>query len=311
MPLKFLASDAVTWKVNRGSKASGHAGGVMVSATRRTWSTDWILEATSALPGEKLTLYITRGPIGYGYWRDLLVGDRDFDARYFVYCDNPALLPLVVGPDTREAIEAAQMQALVLHVRHGLAVTESTVAQDAAPAVDGHLAVHRALASDHARVLERWRYIADRLNGRVLSKWPPVMTLLRPIGTINATVGWQLPEDPSGAAWATAEGSLATELVAERGAATEGVWALTPGLPTIGACKRVGDRHFYVHGEPGLSWDELAQFVTRAGISELHVTDHHIAVRLAGMVLESARAEAAISLLSRLAAPDAGESPYR
>jgi hypothetical protein len=276
-------------------------------ANRPLFGSTWRVNATSPLPGERMTLYVTSGVVGHGYWRDLLVGDDAFDRRHFVYADNPALLPLVIGPDTREAIKEAGPE-IALHVHRGRLETEQQTASFDDRDFAHHRAVHTAFAADHARAVERWERYAEAFEGRVLAKWPPVLALLRPIGTIVVSLSWRVPAGSSSAEWASAGESLATELLAE-GAPGE-PWRLDQGLATIGAHERIGDRHFEVHGEPTVSRAELGHAVTRAKIMSLGV-GRHVTMRLAGMVAERARLEAAISLLGRIIAPEAPDSPYR
>ncbi len=274
----------------------------------RRWLGSWSVSASSLWPGERMTLYITAGTVRYGYWRDLLVGDAAFDRRHFVYSDNPALLPVIVGPETRRAITAAGPR-FALHVHRSQIVSEEQTDVVDEALAERHHAVHAALAADHARAIERWRGFAELFDGRVLAKWPPVLALYRPIGTIVMSLTWQLPQSTDLADWASCGESLASELVAERGAAGS-PWRLDPGLATIGAHRRIGDRHFEVTGEPALSRAELDDAVTRAGIRALRV-DRLVTVELAGMVGDRARLEAAIRLMTRIVAPSAPDSPYR
>ena len=275
---------------------------------RRPFSSVWSVTGTSPLPGERMTLYVTSGVVDHGYWRDLLVGDIAFDRRHFVYSDNPALLPVAVGPETRAAIAAAGSR-LALHVHRGRVHTEERTDTPGAELTQRHRAVHAAFAADHARAVERWQRFSDAFEGRVLAKWPPVLALLRPIGTIVVSLTWSMPGDADAADWVSAGDSLATELLAERG--TPGPpWRLDPGISTIGKHERIGDRWFDVHGDIPLSRDELAHAFPRARVVSLRV-DQRITLRLAGMVFERARLEAAIALLGRVSAPEAADSPYR
>ncbi len=283
--------------------------GAFQLVAQRAWLTArWSVVASSPWPGEPMTLYITAGRVHHGYWRDLLVGDAAFDRRHFVYADNPALLPLVVGPDARRAIAAAG-PAFAVHARHGRLYTEERADKTDAALAYRHHDVHAAFAADHERAIARWTQFAELLDGRVLARWPPVLALLRPIGTIIVSLTWRIPESSDSVEWSRVGESLVTELLAERGGPGP-AWRLDRGLATIGAHERIGDRHFEVVGEPTLSRAELADAIERAGIVGMRV-DRQVVLSLAGMIGERARLDAAIRLISRIIAPSIPDSPYR
>ena len=277
-----------------------------LTADKGVFASQWKISATSPLPGERLTLYVTSGSVDHGYWRDLLVGDDAFDRRHFVYCDNPALLPLAVGVETRDAIVAAGPR-LALHVHRGRLETEERTDDYGPAVVRRHHDVHLAFAADHARAIARWERYAEAFEGRVLAKWPPVLALMRPVGAVIVSLTWRVP-DGSDADWPRAAASLSTELLVD--GASGPAWRLDEGLATIGAHHKIGHRWFDVHGEPTLSRTELGHAIERADIVSLRV-DRQITMRLAGMIAERARLEAAITLASRIVAPDAPDSPYR
>ena len=278
-------------------------------AERELLGSGWTVRATSPIPGERMTLYATSGVVHHGYWRDLLVGDDEFDRRHFVYSDNPALLPLAVGPETRAAIAAAG-PTLALHVHRGRVQTEERAFGPDEALARRHHAVHAAFAADHARAIERWKRFAEILEGRVLAKWPPVLLLGRPIGAIVVSLTWRIPQSSDSAEWASAGESLTTELLAERGQPGP-AWRLDRGLATIGAHQRIGDRHFEVVGKPTLSHDALAHAVRQANIVAIRV-DREVVVQLGGMVGDRPRLDAAIELMTRIVAPGGfHDSPYR
>jgi len=282
-------------------------------ARRRWWSGQWELVGSSPSPWPKPgLLYIAFDRIEHGYWRDVRVGDATFDRRYFVFCDPPALAPLLVGPATRAAIDASYdvstPRTLTVHVHDELVETESTAAGDDRDAVQRHAAVHRALAADAREVAAHWQRLADTLGAHVTRAWPPMLSLLRPIGELVIDLRWRKPSGPSASEWADAEDSLATVVTAVDAPRDVLGWRLAAVPMQTPTSVKIGKRWLEPRGKiPDLG----ALAVALAGIGVTAIAcDREVSVSLAGLASE-ARVGEALRLVDRLVSPAARATPYR
>jgi len=147
----------------------GSIDGVELTCESRWWGNQWNVTGESAFPiPEKLTLFVSERGMDHGFWRDLRVGDSRFDARFFVFCDTPALLPILVGEATRGALSntGPNRHDITLYVRDGRVKTTGITMKDDTQSIDRHLAIHRALADDHRAFLARWKQHMDAAAGR-------------------------------------------------------------------------------------------------------------------------------------------------
>lgn len=282
-------------------------------ARRRWWSGQWELVGSSPSPWPKPgLLYIAFDRLEHGYWRDVRVGDATFDRRYFVFCDPPALAPLLVGPGTRGAIDASfdvtTPRTLTVHVHDELVETESTAAGSDRDAVQRHAAVHRALAADAREIAARWQRLADTLGARVTRTWPPMLSLLRPIGEIVIDMRWRQPAGPSASEWVDAEESLATVISAVDARRDLPGWRLVSVPIQTPTSIEVGKRWLEPRGKvPDLG--ALAVALAALGVSAL-ACDREVSVSLVGLASE-ARVGEALRLVDCLVSPEARSTPYR
>ena len=287
----------VAWNVEPRT-ITGRCDGLELTAARRWWGGRW--QVTSAapfpVPGGPLVFASRRG-MEHGFWRDVVVGDRAFDAAYFIYSDVPALLPHLLGPATRAALRdrGPHGDDLTLYARGGTTrVTSGPHARDLT-AIDRHLAVHRALATDHAACRARWREVIASAGGRAGPDWPPTATLLRPIGTVFVNLTWRaVPRRDDDADWAAAASSLRTEL-ASHDERPRRSWSAHEVGATTPATHSLGGRRFVVRGRPSCAIPQLDQLVARAGAASI-VCGPQVAVALHGFATAS-QLEAAARIL--------------
>jgi hypothetical protein len=268
----------------------------------------WSLTATSrlALPAH-VTAYVSRGGGGrHGYWRNAPIGL----AGYFGYCDVPALMPLVIGPQTRAALLDYDTQRridptlqdmrspVVLHIHDGTVETTAKAADDDSRALDDLIAIHHALAADHEDVLDSWKRAADVLAGTLSTAWPPLIEVPRAFGATTIALRWP----PSTQAGSTAS----IELVADaRGAK---LWSIErEAQPTPNAIDIAG-RPFLVMGRIPIAFDQLARVVARTEIMAITVR-RYATVRIAGHTPDPDVLEHVLDLLGAICM--APSEPYR
>lgn len=170
---------------------SGTCAGVDITGERRWWGGRWALTSAAPFPvPETLILFVSVSGMEHGFWRDLLVGDPGFDRSHFIFCDTPALLPLVLGPATRQALRDSEeiRDALTLYVRGGVTRVMGTSSEDDPRAIDRHLAVHHALAEDHRACLASWQELMTSSHGRADATWPPGIAGTHQLGSRHVTI---------------------------------------------------------------------------------------------------------------------------
>lgn len=316
------AAKAGRWKV-AGASLTGEYEGVAFEGERRWWGGAWTIVGQSAFPvPESLILFVSEQGMDHGFWRDMLVGTHDldghrdaararFDSRHFVFCDTPGLLRLVVGTATIQAFARTPVQPpIVLYVRDRVVRTRALHNAGEEQGIARHVAVHRALADDHARLVEAWQTRLAAATGRGSTTWPLTGQITSRVGTLLVAVTWELqPESRDGAEWEQGYHSLRTEVTAA-GDRAKARWTLVEAAPGQRASHRIGDRMYLLEGTPHVPFDRLARIVEDAGLSLLGFGG---TVRLAIPGLAAARQLTACRTLveTLLDARPASESPYR
>jgi hypothetical protein len=261
----------------------------------------WVVAAVSTMPiPVDVTLYIAKSGAAHGYWRNAPPGLRD----YFGYCDVPALMPILVGRHTLHAIVQHDndpqntRNPVELHVHERRVETTTKVSSSDADIIDDQLAIHQALAADHAEVVDAWKDAADALRGIVATSWPPVITVPRAFGPTSIALRW-----PS----TTQTGARATiELTADaRGAP---LWLMEREYNATPASKTIAGAPFLVVGEPPIPLDQIARVVERASILSIMVR-RHITVQSAAHAPDARALESVLELIGAICG--AGAEPYR
>jgi hypothetical protein len=301
------AHPEIAWQ--RGARAiRGTAeDGIDVVAEPRWWGRQWTITTDAAFPiPERVIVFVSARGMEHGFWRDLPVGDRTFDSGHFIFCDTPALLPIVLGPATR----AAMHDDLTLYIRDGRVRTTGTAKHDDRDAVARHLAIHRGLAADHRAFLEGWRDRIERAHGRADLTWPPTATLLRPSGTLSVNLWWTAPTTRDASDWEQALRSLRTEVTGHDDRKRRS-WSMREVGATVPCTHVLADRRFVLAGEVSLALPQLEGLAGRGGLASVVVASHRVTVALPGLATSS-QLEAAVRLVQLVidATAQAG-SPYR
>ncbi len=275
--------------------------GVAVTARSRWWGKRWTVTSESAFPvPEPLLLFASRNGMDHGFWRDYRIGDAAFDQRHFVFSDSPALLPLILGPQTRRAlgVKGRLEDALSLYVVSGVTRVSGTNHIDDTTAVTRHIDVHRALAQDHEELMAAWDALVTKVHGRAEPHWPPAATLINHVGALRLTLGWAAKD----------EDSLRTKLVGQDGRA-RARWRLREAEPFEDSNLVIGHRRMILTGNPTLAKPQLDQLVERGSIVSIScASEVHVAVR--GVATEPQLANMVRVLEQVLKAADSG-TPYR
>ena len=279
----------------------GTVDGVTVTARSRWWGKRWTTTSESAFPvPEPLLLFASRKGMDHGFWRDYRIGDAVFDQRHFVFSDSPALLPLVLGPQTRRAlgVKTRLDDALSLYVVNGMSRVSGTNHADDTTAIARHLDVHRALLHDHEDLMTAWAALVTKVHGRAEPHWPPSGILMNPVGALRLSLGWQ-PKD---------EDSLRTKLVGQDGRA-RARWKLREAEPFEESNIEIGHRRMILVGNPTLAKPQLDQLVERGAIVAIScAAEVRVAVR--GVATEAQLGNMVRVLEQVLKAADSG-TPYR
>jgi hypothetical protein len=270
-------------------------------------SSRWTVVGVSslALPVDD-TLYICRAGGAYGYWRNAAPGL----AGYFGYCDAPALMPLLVGERTRQAIKHHDTPpgpdppledtrySVALHIKQRSVETTTVTAAADRAVLEDQLAIHQAMADDHAALLDAWKDAADQLHGSVATTWPPVLTVPRAHGSTTIALNWPLT---------TASGSEASiELTADaRGAK---LWSLEREPRKTPNSIAIADREFLVMGDIPVGMEILNKLVARAEIMSISVR-RHVVVRIGRSTPDAGVLDALLELIGDLCG--AKSEPYR
>ncbi len=310
MKLAFVdARPDVAW--NKQSRSvTGTCDGVEFSIDARWWGSQCTIAGGSPFPmPESLIVYASAQGMDHGYWRDLPVGDRTFDYRYFVFSDVPALLPLVIGEATRRAMSADP--SIVLYIRDRVVQTTSTVDASDAAALARHVAVHHALAEDHRACLARWGDRIADAQGMADATWPPTAMLMRPTGMLEVSLGWTAPASRDGADWDAAIRSLRTAVVG-RDDRQRPRWTLSEVGDTTACTHVLGGRRFRLIGTLPLARDLLGDLIERGNVASISCGGSDLTVALHGMA-SAPRLEAAVRIVQLVVdatSVDSG-SPYR
>jgi hypothetical protein len=268
-PAFTTVSDGIAW-TRKGRTLHARAQEVTFTA-KRSWLTGrWIVTGVSplALP-TRVTLYISRTGRAHGYWRNAPAA-----SGYFGFCDPPALMPVLVGPKTLEAIASHDKlnneEDVALHICDGTVETMTKVDDDNDRVVAEQLAIHRALGADHEALLDTWLKAAEQLRGTVATAWPPTITIPREFGSTTIALRW--PASTQAGEQATIEFT-----VDARGAK---LWSLEREAHPSPSSRIIANRHFLVMGEvPSAIADQLARLIARTLVVSIHVR-RHVVVRI-------------------------------
>jgi hypothetical protein len=298
------------WRV-ASSSLTGTCAGVEVTGERRWWGGRWKLTTAAAFPvPETLILFVSASGMEHGFWRDLVVGDPGFDRSYFIFCDTPALLPLVLGPATRQALADHDevRDALTLYVRGGITRVLGTCNEGDKRAIDRHLAVHRALAEDHRACLASWQELMTASHGRADESWPPVATIMSRTGTLTVHASWTAPTTRDGADWDRSADSLRTHIRGHDGKPRRR-WSMIEMEPGIAGTHRLGRRHATIYGVPSISVPLLDDLVYMGNIVSIRCGSE-VTVAMRGLA-GPRQINAALRIIELIVDPEGTGSPYR
>lgn len=254
--------------------------GVQLTAQSRWWGKTWNItgEGDFAIP-EKMILFVSERGMDHGFWRDLACGDVLFDHRFFIFCDNPALLSIVLGSSTRRALSNGDA---TLYVRDNRVKTTAMAKHDDAAAIDRHLAIHRALGEDHRAFLASWKERISDAHGRADAVWPPSATLLRPAGSLIVNLSWSAPTTRDASDWEAAARSMHTEITAHDETA-RAQWSLREVDQTTPCTHLLAGRRFVLAGKPPFALAQLEAIVDRAQLATIAVRENRITVGVRGI----------------------------
>ena len=245
----------------------------------------------------------------HGFWRDLLVGDRLFDRRFFVFCDSPALLPIICGEATRAALSVRD--EITLYVRDGKVTTTGTATiRDDEEAAARHVAVHRALATDHEAFLARWKEQMDSAAGRADAVWPPTATLLRPAGALQVRLAWSTPKSRDGSDWDEAADSMRT-LVTGHDDRARMKWTLREVSSTTPCTHVLAGRRFTLVGTVPFALPVLENIIRQGQLASIAVHEKTITAGIHG-IATARQIEGAVRIIHLVVEATADStSPYR
>jgi hypothetical protein len=271
--------------------------GAMFTARSPWYAHDWSVTGISALTVPfGVTVYVARAGVAHGYWRNASPGMR----KYFGYCDAPALMPIIVGRRTRRAIvdHDNAHETVALHIRGDEIETTTKVDRNDASAIEDQLAIHRALAADHRDVVDAWRAAAEALGGRVVTSWPPVLTVPRAFGATTLVLRWS--RSMQAAAWVGIEATADA-----RGAR---LWSLEREIKASPNSVSIAGHPFLVMGEPPLSLEQMTRWLERIEIVSIDVR-RNVTVGITGHMPDPVVLDALLELLGTLCNP--ASEPYR
>jgi len=310
-PFLTVKSD-VSWE--RGARAwVGTIDGVKLTCESRWWGNQWNVtgESQFAVP-EKMILFVSQRGMDHGFWRDLLVGDSAFDDQFFIFCDSPALLPIILGEATRGALrdQGPNRHEITLYVRDGRVKTTGMNLKGDETALDRHLAIHRALGEDHGACLKMWQERIGDAAGRADMTWPPTATLLRPTGAMLVHLSWFAPSSRDSADWDDAAQSLRTEITAHDDTERK-KWSLREVGPTVACTHELAGRRFVLLGALPFKLAQLEAIISRADISSIRVNAKDITVGVRG-IATARQIEGATRIIHLvIQATMESSSPYR
>lgn len=280
--------------------------GVELRSEARWWGGAHTITGRSDFPvPERMILFVSQRGMDRGFWRDLAVGDAPFDARFFVFSDQPALLPIVCGDATRRALAADD---IVLYVRDNRIETTSTSLDVAA--LERHVAIHRALAEDHRAFLGQWKQRMDSAAGRADAAWPPTATLLRPSGALLVNLAWSAPRSRDGSDWSDAATSMRTEVTAHDD--RERIrWSLVEVSATMPCTHLLAKRRFVLAGQLPFPLAQLDNIVRQGDLSSIVVHANRVTVGVHG-IARAGQIDAAVRIIGLVVDATAEtSSPYR
>ena len=290
---------------------TGTCDGVEFTGERRWWGGRWALTSSSPFPvPEKMIVFVSAHGMEHGFWRDLDTGDKFFDGRFFIFCDTPALLPLVLGPKTRQVMRetTSRRDTLTLYVRAGVTRVLGTCDEDDPRAIERHIAIHRALAEDHRACLTGWQELMVGAHGRAEETWPPVATIMSRTGTLTVHASWTAPTTRDGADWELSADSLRTHINGHDGRKRRR-WTLTEMEPGVAGTHRLGRRHVTILGEPSISMPLLDDFVYDGDIVSITCASS-VSVAMRGLA-GPRQMNAALRIIELIVDPKGTGSPYR
>lgn len=310
------------WKV-AGSSLAGECEGVSFMGETRWWGRQWTIVGHSEyVVPEPLILFISEMGMDRGFWRDMEVGGHDFDGnvdqeryafdrRHFVFCDIPGLLRLLIGPSTIQAFRTARGEpSIVLYVKGGIVETKAEHLAADETAIARHVALHRALREDHARLASSWQTRLANASGRGNTTWPLTGQINSRVGTLLVATTWEMhPESRDGAEWESGYHSLRTEVTAA-GDRSKPRWTFAESDPGDRTTHTIGKRRWTLRGQPSVPIDRIVPFIEEADIVSLGFGDK-LTISLRG--LANARQLAASRSLAEtlLHAQITSQSPYR
>jgi hypothetical protein len=294
-------------------KAEQVRDGVEVRCESRWWGNQYNVVGESDFPvPEKLILFVSQRGMDHGFWRDLRVGDATFDAQFFVFCDSPALLPIICGEATRAALSntGPHRNDITLYVRHGRVKTTGIAKKDDEEAVDRHVAIHRSLVEDHRGFLASWKARLDTAAGRGDAVWPPAGTLLRPAGALLVKLAWTAPTSRDASDWDEAADSMRTLITAHDDRARM-KWTLREVSPTTPCTHVLAGRRFTLVGALPFALPLLDNIIRQGQLASIAVHEKTITVGVHG-IASARQVEGAVRVIHLVveATTDAS-SPYR
>ena len=281
--------------------------GVTVNLESRWWGNQFTATAVSEfVVPERLIVFISERGMDHGFWRDLPVGDPTFDARFFVFCDSPALLPIICGEATRQAMSNTEV---VLYVRDGRVKTTGLV-RNTEDEIAKHVAVHRALGEDHKAFLASWKGRMDSAAGRADAVWPPTATLLRPSGALLVNLTWHAPKGRDGSDWDEAADSMRT-LVTAHDDRERMRWTLREVSETTPCTHILAGRRFTLVGKLPFSLAQLEAIIRQGQLASISVHEKTITVGVHG-IARAGQIEGAVRVIHLVVEATAdSSSPYR
>ena len=287
--------------------------GVELRCESRWWGNQYNVTGESDFPlPEKMILFVSERGMDHGFWRDLLVGDMAFDNRFFVFCDTPALLPIVCGEATRRALSdtGPDRHDIVLYIRNHRVKTTGVANRVDEGALERHLAIHRGLGEDHRGFLAQWKDRMDSAAGRADAVWPPSATLLRPSGALLVNLTWTAPTSRDGSDWDEAGESMRTEVTAHDD--RERIkWSLREVSATVPCTHLIAKRRFVLVGKLPFSPQQLEHIIQQAQLSSIAVHVNKITVGVHG-IATARQIEGAVRIIHLVVDATAEtSSPYR
>lgn len=278
-----------------------------VNLESRWWGNQFTATSESELVvPERLIVFISERGMDHGFWRDLAVGDAAFDARFFVFCDSPALLPIICGEATRQAMSNTDV---VLYVRDGRVRTTGLV-KDKEEEIERHVAVHRAITADHKAFLASWKERMDSAAGRADAVWPPTATLLRPSGALLVKLAWSAPKGRDASDWDEAADSMRT-LVTAHDDRERMRWTLREVSATTPCTHILAGRRFTLVGKLPFSLQQLDGIIRQGQLASIAVHEKSITVGVHG-IARANQIEGAVRVIHLVVEATADtSSPYR